>query len=37
MHVQELNRLGARIKTEGNTAFITGVGKLVGSPVMATD
>ena len=37
MHVQELNRLGARIKTEGNTAFITGVGKLVGAPVMATD
>ncbi len=37
MHVQELNRLGARIKTEGNTAFITGVDKLVGAPVMATD
>ena len=37
MHVQELNRLGARIKTEGNTAFISGVGKLVGAPVMATD
>lgn len=37
MHVQELNRLGARIKTEGNTAFISGVGKLIGAPVMATD
>lgn len=37
MHVQELNRLGARIKTEGNTAFITGVGQLTGAQVMATD
>jgi UDP-N-acetylglucosamine 1-carboxyvinyltransferase len=37
MHVQELNRLGAKIKTEGNTAFVKGVEKLVGAPVMATD
>ncbi len=37
MHVQELNRLGAAIETEGNTAFITGVEHLVGAPVMATD
>jgi len=37
MHVQELNRLGAQIKTEGNTAFVHGVSKLVGAPVMATD
>ncbi|HEY5798785.1 MAG TPA: UDP-N-acetylglucosamine 1-carboxyvinyltransferase [Burkholderiaceae bacterium] len=37
MHVQELNRLGASITTEGNTAFIRGVDKLVGAPVMATD
>ncbi len=37
MHVQELNRLGAKIKTEGNTAFIQNVDKLVGAPVMATD
>jgi UDP-N-acetylglucosamine 1-carboxyvinyltransferase len=37
MHVQELNRLGAEIKTEGNTAFVKGVDKLVGAPVMATD
>jgi len=37
MHVQELNRLGALIKTEGNTAFVKGVDKLVGAPVMATD
>jgi UDP-N-acetylglucosamine 1-carboxyvinyltransferase len=37
MHVQELNRLGAAISTEGNTAFIRGVDKLIGAPVMATD
>ncbi|MCG2585112.1 UDP-N-acetylglucosamine 1-carboxyvinyltransferase [Massilia sp. TS11] len=37
MHVQELNRLGARITIEGNTAFIEGVEQLVGAPVMATD
>jgi UDP-N-acetylglucosamine 1-carboxyvinyltransferase len=37
MHVQELNRLGAQISTEGNTAFIKGVDRLVGAPVMATD
>ena len=37
MHVQELNRLGARIKTEGNTAFVNNVDRLIGAPVMATD
>ena len=37
MHVQEMNRLGAQISTEGNTAFINGVDRLVGAPVMATD
>ncbi|TXG01683.1 UDP-N-acetylglucosamine 1-carboxyvinyltransferase [Massilia arenae] len=37
MHVQEMNRLGAHISTEGNTAFIKGVARLVGAPVMATD
>lgn len=37
MHVQEMNRLGAAIEIEGNTAMVTGVGKLVGAPVMATD
>jgi UDP-N-acetylglucosamine 1-carboxyvinyltransferase len=37
MHVQEMNRLGAQIVTEGNTAFIKGVERLVGAPVMATD
>ena len=37
MHVQELNRLGAKIKTEGNTAFVKNVDRLIGAPVMATD
>ena len=37
MHVQELARLGADIKLNGNTAFIRGVAKLVGAPVMASD
>lgn len=37
MHVQELNRLGAAIDIEGNTAIIKGVEKFVGAPVMATD
>lgn len=37
MHVQELNRMGADIALEGNTAVITGVEALSGAPVMATD
>ena len=37
MHVQEMNRLGALIETEGKNAFVTGVDKLFGAPVMATD
>ncbi|MDR9438323.1 MAG: UDP-N-acetylglucosamine 1-carboxyvinyltransferase [Halomonas sp.] len=37
MHVQELNRMGADIALEGNTAVITGVETLSGAPVMATD
>ncbi len=37
MHVQELNRLGASIDIDGHTALVTGVNKLVGAPVMATD
>ena len=37
MHVQELQRMGANIKLEGNTAICTGVSKLTGAPVMATD
>ncbi|MCW8920053.1 MAG: UDP-N-acetylglucosamine 1-carboxyvinyltransferase [Sedimenticola sp.] len=37
MHVQEMQRMGANIKLEGNTAIITGVERLTGAPVMATD
>jgi len=37
MHVPEMNRMGAVIRLEGNTAFIRGVRRLVGAPVMATD
>jgi len=36
-HVPELMRLGARIELNGNAATITGVEKLQGAPVMATD
>jgi len=37
MHVHEMNRMGASIKVEGNTAIVDGVDKLKGAPVMATD
>ena len=37
MHVQEMQRMGADIKLEGNTAIVAGVEKLTGAPVMATD
>jgi UDP-N-acetylglucosamine 1-carboxyvinyltransferase len=37
MHVQEMNRLGADIAIEGNTAISQGVEKLSGAIVMATD
>ena len=38
MHVAELNRMGANIKTEGeNKALVTGGRKLEGSRVIATD
>ena len=38
MHVHELVRLGADISFEGNTtAIVTGVPRLKGAPVMATD
>jgi len=37
MHVQEMQRMGARIQLEGNTAICTGVPRLTGAPVMATD
>jgi UDP-N-acetylglucosamine 1-carboxyvinyltransferase len=37
MHVQEMQRMGANIKLEGNTAICAGVERLTGAPVMATD
>jgi len=37
MHVQELQRMGADIKLEGNSAICKGVEQLTGVPVMATD
>ncbi|WP_407521682.1 UDP-N-acetylglucosamine 1-carboxyvinyltransferase [Methylobacterium oryzisoli] len=37
MHVQELARLGARIRLEGDVAVVEGVDRLKGAPVMATD
>ncbi|NBT97407.1 MAG: UDP-N-acetylglucosamine 1-carboxyvinyltransferase [Methylocystaceae bacterium] len=37
MHVQELARLGANIRLEGDTAIVTGSDHLDGAPVMATD
>jgi UDP-N-acetylglucosamine 1-carboxyvinyltransferase len=37
MHVQELARLGAHIKLDGDTAVVSGVRRLRGAPVMATD
>ena len=37
MHVQELARLGADIDVSGQTATVTGVERLSGAPVMATD
>lgn len=37
MHIQELQRMGADISLQGNTAVIKGVESLTGAPVMATD
>ena len=37
MHAVELQRLGAHIDIEGNTALVTGVPTLSGATVMATD
>lgn len=37
MHVQELQRMGANIEVEGNTAIVRGVESLNGAPIMATD
>ncbi|WP_232631690.1 UDP-N-acetylglucosamine 1-carboxyvinyltransferase [Methylobacterium sp. Leaf118] len=37
MHVQELARLGAKIRLDGDLAVVEGVERLKGAPVMATD
>ncbi|WP_309625811.1 UDP-N-acetylglucosamine 1-carboxyvinyltransferase [Methylibium sp.] len=37
MHVNELVRLGAKIEVDGHTAVVTGVPRLSGATVMATD
>jgi UDP-N-acetylglucosamine 1-carboxyvinyltransferase len=37
MHVQELARLGAQIRLDGDSAYVEGVAGLKGAPVMATD
>ena len=37
LHVHELQRMGAHIQLEGNTAISTGVATLDAAPIMATD
>ena len=37
IHISELNRMGAQIFLEGSSAIITGVKRLSGAPVMASD
>ena len=37
MHAPELNRMGAKIDVNGGVATVTGVDRLKGAPVMATD
>jgi UDP-N-acetylglucosamine 1-carboxyvinyltransferase len=37
MHVSELNRMGANIKVEENSAVVKGVPRLSGAPVMASE
>jgi hypothetical protein len=36
-HVAELQRMGAAIRMQGNTAFVEGVPRLSGAPVQGTD
>ena len=36
-HVAELQRMGASIRTDGNTAFVDGVARLSAAPVKGTD
>ena len=37
MHIQELDRMGAKIRLQGNTAIVNGIERLTAAPVMATD
>jgi UDP-N-acetylglucosamine 1-carboxyvinyltransferase len=37
LHVAELSRMGARIFRQGPTVIVSGVRRLVGAPVMASD
>lgn len=37
IHISELNRMGSKIFLEGNSAIVTGVKRLSGAPVMASD
>ena len=37
MHALEMQRMGAKIQIEGNTAIVTGIPQLKAAPVMATD
>ena len=37
LHVPEFGRMGAKVMRQGATAVVTGVRKLVGAPVMASD
>jgi UDP-N-acetylglucosamine 1-carboxyvinyltransferase len=37
MHVEELRRMGAAIRVEGNRLVVTGQRNLTGAPVMASD
>lgn len=37
MHVLEMQRMGAQVQVEGNTAIVTGIPRLKAAPVMATD
>lgn len=36
-HVAELQRLGAKIRLDGNTAYVEGNQRMIGAPVMSTD
>lgn len=37
MHASELQRLGANVRTQGNTAYLSGPSKLTGARIMASD